>query len=78
MKYQYPQVKNVNEQQKEWIEANNSTKINKNSTKNINQSHLEINFSQFSPSHLNSKKMMRTIDPQINNLATQNIRRPSL
>ena len=48
MKDQYSQGSTLNEQQEEWKVANNSSKI-ETLPKDINQSHLEINFSPFTP-----------------------------
>ena len=74
MKDQYPQGNNKkNEQQEEWKEANNSSKTNRNSTKRYQPIDIkDIN----EPIDLKENDA-HTIDLQINNLATQNTRRPS-
>ena len=77
MKDQYPQGNNLNEQQEEWKESNNSSKINRNSTKKYQ---LIASRSKFQPIYTEPLELKEddahTIDLHINNLATQNARRP--
>ena len=78
MKDQSSQGNTLKEQQEEWKVANNSTKINRNSTKRC----LPIAFrNKFQPIYTEpiylKEDDAHTIDLQINNFATQNTRRPS-
>ena len=77
VKDQYPQGNNLNEQQEEWKESNNSSKINRNSTKKYQ---LIASRSKFQPIYTEPLELKEddahTIDLHINNLATQNARRP--
>ena len=77
MKDQYPQGNNLNEQQEEWKESNNSSKINRNPTKKYQ---LIASRSKFQPIYTEPLELKEddanTIDLHINNLATQNARRP--
>ena len=76
MKDQYPKANNLNEQQEQWKEANNSTKINRNSTRKY-QAIASRN--KFRPIYTEPLELteddVHTIDLQINNLATQNTQR---
>ena len=76
MKDQYPQGNTLNEQQEEWKEANNSSKINRPSTKSYQKIASRNKFQPIYTEPLDFKEGdTYTIDKHINNLATQNARR---
>ena len=79
MKDQYSQTNTLNEQQEEWKETNNSSKINRNSTKKYlpiaSRNRIQPVYTE--PLDLKEDDA-HTIDLQINNLVTQNTQRPSL
>ena len=78
MKDQYSQENTLNEQQEEWKVANNSSKINRNSTKRYPPIAFRNKFQPIYTEPLDLKKDdAHTIDLQIDNLATQNTQRPS-
>ena len=78
MKDQYPQENTLNEQQEERNVAHNSSKITRNSTKRYK---LIASRNKFQPIYTKPKDLKEddahTNDLLINNLATQNTRRPS-
>ena len=77
MKDQYSQGNTLNEQQKEWKVANNSSKINRNSTKRCPPIAFRNKFQPIYTEPIDLKEDdAHTIDLQINNFATQNARRP--
>ena len=69
MKDQYPPGNTLNEQQQEWKEVHNSSKINRNSTKRYNPIAPR---NKFQPIYTESiEDDAHTNDLLINNLATQ-------
>ena len=78
MKDQYPQGNTLNEQQEDWKEAHNSSKINRNSTKRYKPIASRNKFQPIYTEPIDLKKDdAHTNDLLINNLVTQNTRRPS-
>ena len=78
MKDQYPQGNTLNEQQEDWKEANNSSKINRNSTKRYNLIASRNTFQPIYTEPIDLKEdNAHTNDLLIDHLATQNSRRPS-
>ena len=77
-KDQYPQANTLNEQQEEWKEAHNSSKINRNSTKRYKPIASRYKFQQIYTEPIDLKEDdTHTKDLLIDNLATQNTQRPS-
>ena len=77
MKDQYPQGNTLIEQQEEWKEANNSSKINRTSSKSYQKIASRNKFQPIYTKPLDLEEDdAHTIDLQINNLATQKTRRP--
>ena len=78
MKDQYPQGNTLNEQQKEWMEAHSSSKINRNSTKRYKPIASRNKFQPIYIQQIDLKEDdAHTNNLLINNLAIQNTRRPS-
>ena len=78
MKDQYPQGNTLNEQKEEWKEANNSSKVSRNSTKRHKPIASRNKFQPIYTEPIDLKKDdAHTNDLLINNLVTQNTRRPS-
>ena len=78
MKDQYPQGNTQNEQQEEWKEAHNSSKVNRNSTKRYKPIASRNKFQPIYTEPIDLKEDdAHTNDLLINNLATQNTQRPS-
>ena len=68
MKDQYPQGNTLNEQQEEWKEANNSSKIDRISTKRYQPIASRNKFQPIYTEPMDLKEdNAHTIDPQINN-----------
>ena len=77
-KDQYPQGNTLNEQQEEWKEAHNSSKISRNSTKRYKLIPSRNKFQPIYTEPIDIKEDdANTNDLLINNLLTQNTRRPS-
>ena len=77
MKDRYPQGITLNEQQEQWKEANNNLKRNRNSTKRYQPITSRNTLQSIYRKTLDLKEDdAHTIDLQIDNLATQNKRRP--
>ena len=78
MKDHYPQGNTLNEQQEEWKEAYTSSKINRNSTKRYKPIASRNKFQPIYTEPIDLKEDdAHTNDLLINNLVTQNTRRPS-
>ena len=78
MKDQYPQGNTLNEQQEEWKEAHNSSKINRNSTKRYKPIASRNKFQPIYTEPIDLKEDdAHTNDLLIDHLETQNTRRPS-
>ena len=76
MKDQYPQGNTLNEQQEEWKEAHNTSKISRNSTKRYKPIASRNKFQPIYEPIDFKKDDAHTNDLLINNLVTQNMRRP--
>ena len=77
-KDQYPQANTLNEQQEEWKEAHNSSKISRNSTKRYKPIASRNKFQPIYTEPIDLKEDdVHTNDLIINNLETQNTQRPS-
>ena len=78
MKDHYPQGNTLNEQQEEWKEAYTSSKINRNSTKRYKPIASRNKFQPIYTEPIDLKEDdAHANNLQINNLTTQNTRRPS-
>ena len=78
MKDQYPQGKTLNEQQEEWKEAHNSSKISRSSTKRYKPIASRNKFQPIYTEPIDLKEDgAHNNDLLLNNSVTQNTRRPS-
>ena len=78
MKDQYPQGDTLNEQQEEWEEVHNNSKINRNSTKRYKPTASRNKFQPIYTEPIDLKEDdAHTNNLLIDHLATQNTRRPS-